>query len=62
MSTMNLAFCNATTNYVYFSLQDAPDGHTVALTMHRDDVLRAGIDPRKGITLTVKEGTADAES
>ena len=38
------------------------DGNLTTLYLKKADVNAAGIDPQKGITLTIEEGTGDAES
>lgn len=38
------------------------DGNLTTLYLKKADVDAAGIDPQKGIILTVEEGTGDAES
>lgn len=38
------------------------DGNLTTLYLKKADVDAAGIDPQKGITLTIEEGIADAES
>lgn len=37
------------------------DGNLTTLYLKKADVDAAGIDPQKGITLTIEEGTGDAE-
>jgi hypothetical protein len=37
------------------------DGNLTTLYLKKADVDAAGIDPHKGITLTIEEGTGDAE-
>lgn len=37
------------------------DGNLITLYLKKADVDAAGIDPQKGITLTIEEGTGDAE-
>lgn len=57
---LHLKFKNATKTCYRFETRDAA-GNLTTLYLKKADVDAAGIDPQKGITLTIEEGTGDAE-
>lgn len=61
MLKLKMKFKNATKTCYRFEQRDGT-GNLVTLYLKKGDVDRAGIDPQQGITVTVEEGTADAES
>ena len=61
MLKLNMRFKNATKTCYRFEQRDAA-GNLVTLYLKKSDVDKAGINPQKGITVTVEEGTEDAES
>lgn len=58
---LRMNFRNATKTCYRFETGDAA-GNLTTLYLKKADVDAAGIDPRKGITVTVEEGPGDAES
>lgn len=56
---LEMKFRNATKTCYRFENRDAA-GNLTTLYLKKTEVDAAGIDPQKGITVTIKEGTADA--
>lgn len=50
-----------TTKTCYRFESGRDDGNLTTLYLKKADVDAAGIDPQKGITLTIEEGTGNAE-
>ena len=60
MLKLNMAFKNATKTCYRFERRDE-SGNQITLYLKKADVDGVGIDPHKGITLTVEEGAGDTE-
>lgn len=54
-----MKFKNATKTCYRFEQRDE-SGNLTTLYLKKHDVDAAGIDPQKGITVTIEEGSADA--
>ena len=50
--------CDTKTCYRFEKRDDA--GNLISLYLKKADVNQAGIDPKKGITVTIEEGTENA--
>jgi len=57
---LNMKFRNATKTCYRFEPRDEA-GNLTTLYLKKTDVDAAGIDPHKGITVTIQEGRNDAE-
>lgn len=57
---LNMKFRNATKTCYRFEQRDEA-GNLTTLYLKKTDVDAAGIDPYKGITVTIQEGCNDAE-
>lgn len=60
MLKLKMAFKNATKTCYRFERRDET-GDMTTLYLKKSDVDKAGIDPHKGITVTVEEGSGNAE-